>query len=142
MSSSNGTIVKSQIYESEDGNYTIVFQSEIPALGFSTYFITPSSRKSCFMAKVRRSSDNSSFFFTSQIKLKRFYIFTLSQVFSPSSTVSLQNSFLTATFDTNNLLSTITLNSTGQTIFVNQSYYWYNSSIGNAQSPQASGANH
>ncbi|XP_036420170.1 lysosomal alpha-mannosidase isoform X2 [Colossoma macropomum] len=91
--------------------YELVFQVQALPLGFSTYSITLLKAAGAPAEPERRAP------------------------------VSMENKYLKVTFDPNTgLLSGLTNLETQQSIQLTQNFYWYNASVGNAESSQTSGA--
>ncbi|KAI4882355.1 hypothetical protein NFI96_027804, partial [Prochilodus magdalenae] len=89
----------------------LVFQVQAPPLGFSTYSITLLTANGAPAEPEHRAP------------------------------VTMQNKYLKVTFDpTTGLLSGLTNLETQQNIQLTQNFYWYNSSDGNSESSQTSGA--
>jgi len=111
-------VVAAQIYPSEDlpKVWTLVFPVEIPAVGFRTYFLQPSSRS-------------------------RFTTITKAKPTEDGQDITIQNEFYSLTFSgKTNKLASITNKLIQQTLTVTQDILWYNESAGNNADQQASGA--
>lgn len=112
-----GAPIASQILPNEDFEnlYTIVFQASVPALGFTTVFLDPT--------QFRDTNEVSK-----EIEWEAGTDFVI------------ENELIRLTFDGNaNLWIGMENMGIDKNISVNQGFYWYNASVGNAQSPQASG---
>ena len=97
--------------------YEIAFLAKVPALGFSTYFINKSSY------------------------WKKLFYYGSKRADSHTNEVSIENDFMKLRFSLDSgRLTSITDFTSDLTIALNQAFYWYEASIGNSVSSQASGA--
>lgn len=105
----------------------LLFTASIPGLGFSTYTVTKQ------MELPRGRTD-------SRYDESVAHLTPASQP-SVNADTTISNEFYSLTFDMTSGLLTSILDLTSQTqTTVSQSFYWYNSSVGNKESGQASGA--
>jgi lysosomal alpha-mannosidase len=111
---SNNNSVPSQIIPgSVTGTMEVIFAATVPALGFTTYFLT--------LGVSSDATEHSSFL-------------------DPAAGIILVNKYLTVNFDSNGNLQSVTVTATGQTVPVQQAYQYYISNPGDKTSNQASGA--
>lgn len=110
---------KDQNQTQSSSSFEIIFKAKVPALGFATYFIN--STKSCRLKELFRAPPKKDY--------------------EDSDEISIENEFLKLSFssDTGHLTSMTDKGSKVITA-MNQEFYWYNASVGNADSKQQSGA--
>lgn len=113
---------KNQNQKQSNSSFELVFMAKVPALGFATYFVNST--------KTKPSS-----------WVKKFFRATPKHTDRHSGEVSIENEFVKLTFaqDTGHLTSMTDLTSKVVTA-LSQTFYWYNGSMGNDSSHQASGA--
>lgn len=117
ISNETKNVRKLQDLSKSTSNYELVFQVKLPALGFASYFVNVSKKKT-----VARKTK------IVKPKLK-------------DETLSIANKFLQLDFskDTGLLTKMTDLQSKVSTV-VSQTFLWYNASVGNKESGQPSGA--
>lgn len=113
---------KNQNQKQSNSSFELVFMAKVPALGFATYFVNST--------KTKPSS-----------WVKKFFRATPKHTDRHSGEVSIENEFVKLTFaqDTGHLTSMTDLTSKVVTA-LSQTFYWYNGSMGNDSTHQASGA--
>eukprot|EP01112_Ceratiomyxa_fruticulosa_P004317 TRINITY_DN1480_c0_g1_i3.p1 TRINITY_DN1480_c0_g1~~TRINITY_DN1480_c0_g1_i3.p1 ORF type:complete len:1026 (+),score=222.23 TRINITY_DN1480_c0_g1_i3:180-3257(+) len=119
---STGIAISAQVIEitpsfGKDG-YSLVFPATLPPLGFTTFFISPN--KTMYDAAE----------LAEEIIIKP----------DPDITFTLENDYLTVTLDSNGNFVTVYNKETEQSMNLTQQYMYYISSVGDAESDQASGA--
>lgn len=123
ISNATKELRQDQNQKQSHSSFELVFLAKVPALGFATYFVNSTKAKPSSTLK------------------KKFLRPVPKYAYTDSGEVSIENEFVKLTFsqDTGHLTSMTDLTSK-VVIALSQAFYWYNGSMGNDSSHQASGA--
>ena len=110
ISDATKQLQKEQNQGQSTSSFEILFNAELPPLGFATYFVN--SSKSSRLKKLSRPPP------------KKFN--------KDSEEISIENEFVQLSFSSGHLTS-MTDKTTAQTIVLNQAFYWYNASVDHDQ---------
>ena len=117
VSNQTKTLQREQQQKS-DASYELVFTAQVPPVGFATYFVNVS---------------------TSQ--LKRFQAYESSRSDFRDSDVSIENDYFRLVFNKDNgHVASMTNLASGETVALDQQFFWYNGSTGTPKTKQPSGA--
>ena len=113
------TLRKEQKQEKSSSSYELVFTAKVPPLGFATYFVNVTKASRRLRYRTHKS-------YSPELK---------------DSDVTIENEYLRVVFstDTGHVISMTNLASK-ESISLDQQFFWYNGSSGNADSRQTSGA--
>ncbi|XP_035888341.1 lysosomal alpha-mannosidase isoform X2 [Phyllostomus discolor] len=133
----SGTVVPSDVVVAPSSDrQELLFSASVPALGFSVYSVTqvPGQSLQALIYQPRAQKSSSRIKPLSRIK-------SSPRIRPPSHILTIQNEHIWARFDSDTGLL-VEIKNLDQDLLlpVRQAFYWYNASIGNSLSTQASGA--